>query len=138
MRRLNNADVLRGVIAAGLCVAIQVAAVCAPLVHAHLGGHESADHHATQTVHAHLSGHSSSHHSQGRSLDDSDAERTVFLQLFVAVSAPSFHLPPALVSSFDLTAPAAVAPRDLLQVVHGHDPPFDRSRPSRAPPSSLS
>jgi len=131
--------VLRKLIAVGLSVAVQAAALGAPLVHAHLGGHESSHHHGRQAVHAHFSGHSSSHHHSGaRSLDDNDAERTVFLQLFVAVSAPSFHLPAALVSSFDLIVPAAVAPRDLLQVVHGHDPPVARSRPSRAPPSSLS
>lgn len=127
-------------IAGGLAAAVQAAALGAPLVHAHLGGHESDHHHGRQAVHAHLSGHASSHqhHSGARRLDDNDAERTVYLQLFVAVGVASFQLPPAVVSSFDLTLPVAAAPRDRLQVVHGHDPPSGRLLPSRAPPALLS
>ena len=71
-------------------------------------------------------------------LDDNDAERTVYLQLFVAVGVASFELPPAVVSSFDLSVPFAAAPRAQLHVVHGHDPPSGRSLSSRAPPAFLS
>ena len=129
---------LRKLIAVGLSATVQAAALGAPLVHAHLGAHESDHHQGAQTVHAHFSAHASSHHSEGRNLDDNDAERTVFLQLFIAVSAPLFHVTPALVAAFDLIVPVAAPPRDLLQVVHGHDPPLAGSGPSRAPPARLS
>ena len=121
-------------------MAVQAAALGAPLVHAHVGGHESEHHHGRQAVHAHLSGHAShaaSHHQHraGRlNFDDNDAERAVYLQMFVAVGVASFELPPALASSFVLTVPIAAAPRDRLRVVHGHDPPARRSLSSRAPP----
>jgi len=138
--------VLRKLIAVGLSVALEAAALGAPLVHAHVGGHESEHHHGRQAMHAHLPGHSSPHahpaahqHNASRlSFDDNDAERTVYLQLFVAVGASSFELPPSMVSSFTLTLPIKAAPRDRLQVVHGHDPPFGRSLSSRAPPTFLS
>jgi hypothetical protein len=131
--------VLRKLIAVGLTVAVQVAALGAPLVHAHVGGHESEHHHGRQAVHAHLPGHAShaashQHRASRRSFHDNDAERTVYLQLFVAVGAASFELPPAVATSFALTVPIATAPRDLLRVVHGHDPPARRSLSSRAPP----
>jgi len=136
---LDNANVLRTLIAVGLSVAVQFAAAGAPLVHAHLGGHGSDHHGSPQTIHSHFSGHSTPHHHPGgRNFDDNDAEHTVFLQWFVAVGVASFHLPPALVSSFDLIPPAAAAPHEVLQVVHGHDPPLARSGPSRAPPAILS
>jgi hypothetical protein len=135
--------VFRKVIAVGLSVAVQAAALGAPLVHAHLGGHESEHHHGRQAVHAHLSGHHShpsahQRHASRRNFDDDDAESAVYLQLFVAVGVASFELPPAVISSFDLTVPIAAAPRALLHVVHGHDPPSARSLSSRAPPASLS
>lgn len=131
---------LRKLIAVGLSVAVQAAALGAPLVHAHLGGHESDHHHGRQAVHAHLFGHPSTHQHPAarRSLDDNDAERTVYLQLFVAVGVASFELPPAVVSSFDLSVPVTAAPRAQLHVVHGHDPPSGKSLSSRAPPAFLS
>jgi hypothetical protein len=125
-------------IAIGLSVAFQAAALAAPLVHAHVGGHDSDHRHDGSRVHAHFSEHAlSHHHSPGPRLSD-DAERTVSLQLFVAVSASTFHLSPALLPSFNLILPETNAPRDLLRVVHGHDPPLARSGPSRAPPALLS
>jgi hypothetical protein len=132
--------VLRKLIAIGLSAAVQAAAIGAPLVHIHTGGHESAHHHGRQAVHAHLAGHSSSHQHRptGRSVDDNDAERTVYLQLFTAVSVSSSSLPPAVVSSFHLNIPAPAAPRHVFQTVHGHDPPSARSRSPRAPPVFLS
>jgi hypothetical protein len=130
--------VLRKVIAIGLSAAVQAAALGAPLVHAHLGGHESDHDDATSTVHAHLSAHAPSHYSSGSNLVDAAAERTVYLQMFVAVSASSFHVSPALVSSFELIVPAPAPPREALHVVYGHDPPITGSRSTRAPPATLS
>jgi hypothetical protein len=132
--------VLRKLIAIGLSAAVQAAAIGAPLVHIHTGGHESAHHHGRQAVHAHLAGHSSSHQHRptGRSVDDNDAERTVYLQLFTAVSVSSSSLPPAVVSSSHLNIPAPAAPRHVFQTVHGHDPPSARSLSPRAPPVFLS
>jgi len=132
--------VFRKLIAVGLAAAVQAAALGAPLVHAHLGGHDSDHHHGHQAVHAHLSGHSWSHQNHGNrpTIDDNDGERTVYLQLFVALDVAAFQLPPAVVSSFDLTVPVAAAPRAVLHVVHGHDPPSGRSLSSRAPPAFLS
>ena len=131
--------VLRRLIAIGLSAAVHAAALSAPLVHAHVGGHESDPHHGRGALHAHLPGHPSHaashpHRASPRSLADNDAERTVYLQLFVAVGAASFELPPAVASSYELPVPIAPSPRDLLRVVHGLDPPAGRSLSSRAPP----
>ena len=124
-----------------LVVAVQAAVVGAPLVHAHLGNH-AADHHHAVTVHSHFSGHHPSHPSRppvtGLRVEDNDAERTVFLQLFVAVNVASFGALSAVVESFEINMAAEAPRRQALLVVHGHDPPFTRLRPARAPPANLS
>ena len=125
-------------VAVVLVVAVQATAVGAPLVHAHLDNH-TTDHHGARTVHSHFSGHHSSHSPDiGLRVEDNDAERTVFLQLFVAVGVASFGSLPAVVESFEISVPAEAPRRQLFWVVHGHDPPFTRSRPARAPPANLS
>ena len=129
---------LRKLVAGVLVAAVQAAAVGAPLVHAHLDNH-ATDHHGARTVHSHFSGHHSSHPPDiGLRVEDNDAERTVFLQLFVAVGVASFGAYPAVGESFEISVPAEAPPRQLLSVVHGHDPPVAKSGPSRAPPASLS
>ena len=140
LRRLKNADVLRGVIAAGLCVAIQVAALCAPLVHAHLDDHDG-DHHAAALVHAHVGGHHSRHHESAATpvvVSEDDPEDATRLQIFVAVQAAAFTdpvLPPARFT-FPQTLESNVARPP--EVVRSHGPPESRPRASRAPPSFLS
>jgi hypothetical protein len=134
----DNPFVVRKLLAVGLSVAVHAAALGGPLVHAHLGGHDSDHHHEGATVHAHFSGHGRSHaDSNGLTLAD-DTDRAVPVQFFLAVNSTPFHLSPALLPTLDLIAPAATAPRSGLQVVHGHDPPFATSGPSRAPPTFLS
>ena len=121
-----------------LVVAVQAAAVGAPLVHAHLDDH-ATDHHDAGTVHSHFSGHHTSRPpATGLRVEDDDVERAVFLQLFLAVSVASFGALPAVVESFEINVPAEAPLRQVLLVVHGHDPPFTRLRPARAPPANLS
>lgn len=116
---------------------MQAAAVGAPLVHAHLDDH-ATEHHGARTVHSHVSGHHSSHPPETDvRVEDNDAERTVFLQLFVAVGVASFEMPPAVIESTEASVPAAAPTRQLLGVVHGHDPPFLRSLAARAPPPAF-
>ena len=74
----------------------------------------------------------------GLRVEDNDAGRTIFLQLFVAVSVASFGALSAVVESFEINVPAEAPLRQVLLVVHGHDPPFTRLRPARAPPANLS
>lgn len=129
-------EVTRTLTAVGLAVAIPLGALCAPLVHAHVDDHD-ADHHRTRTIHAHLSHHSSHSTAAGSRVHEDEADRAVSLQLFVAVAPASFDVPAAVVTSWDLGTPAESPARHSLRVVHGHDPPFLTSLPSRAPPAFL-
>lgn len=124
----------RALIAAGLSVAIPVAAVCAPLVHAHLDAH-ATDHHGARVVHAHFSAHDVSFvpFDQPR-LGTHDEERTIALQVFVAVAVPSFDVPVASTTSVPLVAPLEASAHRPVDVVHGHDPPSEGTLSSRAPP----
>src|SRR5688572_3077849 len=109
-----------------------------PFVHAHPDDHGTS-HHAAHAVHAHFSLHTVSHqHAPTPVFDDDDRDRPVYLQLYLAVGSKAPQLGPALTMAVDLAAPADVwAPRSGI-VVKGHDPPFHRSLPSRAPPRFLS
>ena len=140
MRRLNNADVLRGVIAAGLCVAIQVAALCAPLVHAHLDDHDG-DHHGAARVHAHVSGH---HVGRYEAADPTpavhpgdDPEEATRLQVFVAVQAAAFADPAPPPARFVLSPALESNVRRPPEVVRSHGPPERSPADSRAPPAFL-
>src|SRR5688572_32002807 len=129
-------EVIRTLTAVGLSVAIPLGALCAPLVHAHVDDHD-ADHHRTHKIHAHVSHHSSHSTAAESRVHDDEADRAVSLQLFVAVAPASFDVPAAVVTSWDLGALAESPARHSLRVVHGHDPPFLTSLPSRAPPAFL-
>ena len=129
----------RTVTAVGLSLAIPLGALTAPLVHAH-PGELSTNHHHAHEIHAHFGGHSSLQTSHdgvvpdGGRLEDRDSERSVSLQLFVAVAQTSFDVPAAVVTSCYLGSLAEAAAHDPLRVVHGHDPPYIASTESRAPP----
>ena len=127
--------VTRTLTAVGLSVAIPLGALCAPLVHAHVDGHD-ADHQPAHEIHAHVSDHSTrSTAADGSTVHEDETGRAVYLQLFVAVAHASFEIPVAAATSWDLRAPAESPARHSLHVVHGHDPPFLTSLPSRAPPA---
>ena len=134
--------------AIGLSRAIPLGSLSAPLVHAH-PDELSSDHHHANEIHAHVGGHPSFHASHdgvasdgvastGTTLNDHDAERTISLQLFVAVAQASFDVPAAVVTDWFVNSPAESAAHLPLRVVYGHDPPFVASTGSRAPPAFLS
>jgi hypothetical protein len=127
-------EVFRTLTAVALSVAIPLGALCAPLVHAHVDGHD-ADHHRAHEIHAHFSDHSTHSTASGSRMQEDETGRAVYLQLFVAVAHASFHIPAAVAPSWDFVAPGERPARHSLHVVHGHDPPFLTSLPSRAPPA---
>ena len=116
-------------------MAIPLGALSAPLVHAHLDELDT-DHHRAHEIHAHFAGHSSlPTFPGGARLDDHEAERAVYLQVFVAVAQASFDVPAAVVTTWQLDTPAEAPACHSLRIVHGHDPPFVGSLASRAPPA---
>jgi len=129
---------VRRVIAIALSLAVQAAALSAPLVHAHPDDH-ATEHHGAGEVHSHWAGH---HHPQDSShspaLDATDHDRAVFLNAFVAVAASSFPGQAVTLGAFELPAPRERAPHRVIEIANGHDPPCLRSLSSRAPPSFLS
>ena len=86
-----------------LVVAVQVAALLAPFVHAHPDDHDT-DHHAAHAIHAHFSGHgqpSRLAHRGASSVDDNDHDRAVFLQIFLGEAAAALHVALATPEWFD-------------------------------------
>lgn len=138
MRNLtNNVTVARKAVAIVLSLAVQGAAVGAPLAHAHPDDH-ATDHHHGRAVHMHWGGHAHPHRPAGVPvLDDDDHDRAVFVNTFISV-APS-ALPAGAVAhpTFELSIPAETIVRRPVRVAHGHDPPYRGSLPSRAPPASF-
>lgn len=126
---------MRKLVAAGLAFGIQVTIVSAPLVHLHPDDHDT-DHHRGHAVHAHVAGHApaAGRHAHGPIAEDDDHERAVYLQVFVSEALSAFNIRPAPVPSFDLIPPRESRAHRSVDVTHGHDPPFTRSTPSRAPP----
>jgi hypothetical protein len=126
------------VVAIALSLAIQAAALSAPLVHAHPDDH-ATEHHGGAEVHSHWGGH---HHSQDPShapaLDATDRDRAVFFSAFVAVAASLFPTQAVTLGVFELPAPPERGPHRVIEIANGHDPPCFRSLSSRAPPSFLS
>jgi hypothetical protein len=134
----NNEKVVRKVIAVALSLAVQVAALSAPLVHAHPDDH-ATEHHDGRTVHTHWAGHAQSHHSSAApDLETSDHDRAVFLDAFVAVAASSLPAHGLTHVLFELPVPPERAAHRVVEIVRSHDPPFFRSLSSRAPPAFLS
>jgi hypothetical protein len=134
----NNGHIVRKVVAIALSLAVQVAALSAPLVHAHPDDH-ATEHHGAGEVHTHWAGHDhprDSSHSPA--LDAVDRDRAVFLNAFVAVAASLFPSQAVTLAVFTLPAPRERAPHRVIDIANGHDPPCRRSLSSRAPPSLLS
>jgi hypothetical protein len=134
----NNDPVLRTLTALALAFVVPLGAVCTPLVHAHLDDHATEHHRVRSTVHAHFDGHarkSVPHHHAA--LGANETERTLYLQLFVAVAVASFQFTTAA-ATFELATPDETPAHRSVHVVHGHDPPIVATLPARAPPSFLS
>ncbi len=129
---------LRTLVVIGLSAALQAGALSAPLLHAHLDGHDD-DHHGAARVHAHAAAHGSAHRHAppgAAAIEESEDAGTVArFQLFVAVHPGAPDTPALPRAEFPVAAGAAsVLPRPPEQVrVHG-PPPVDRSTP-RAPPA---
>ena len=132
-----NVRVLRATVAVFLAAALQLAALGAPLLHAHQhGGHHGR--HADAYIHAHVGGHAhadpGAHYDSPPAAEDAPRERVTWLQLFVAVEASAFAIPalpptryalPPLLESIDRRQPA---------VGHSHDPPGVQLTALRGPP----
>ena len=130
---------VRKVIAAVLSLALPAAGLYAPFVHAHPDDHATA-HHDGQAVHAHAAGHHARphHHEPGRTVEDDDDDRAVYLSAFVAVAPAAMSVPAVAVTAVVLPVPAERAAHRGVEVVRSHDPPFFRSLSTRAPPALLS
>lgn len=132
---------MRKAVALALSLAVQAAALGAPLVHTHPDEHATA-HHAGRSMHVHWSGHGQPHHhddhTDGPAFGIADEDRAVFVNVFVAVPVPLFSVPSPAPAVFTLAVPAERASERGLDVVRSHDPPSLHSLPSRAPPSFLS
>jgi hypothetical protein len=131
--------VFRAIVAVSSAVVLQLAALGAPLLHAHLDDHDHDGHHGVARVHAHLGGHATAHHSRhhhGQAIDeDESAERATGLQLFVAVEPTPFAIPAVPQARYALPVPLASIMRRPPAVTHSHDPPRVGTAASRAPPA---
>jgi hypothetical protein len=133
----NNVTVARKALAIVLSLAVQGAAIGAPLAHAHPDDH-ATDHHRGRAVHVHWTGHAHSHHPVGVPvLDDDDHDRAVFVNTFVSVAASALPAREVAHEIFELPIPAETTMHRPVEVAHGHDPPCCSSLPSRAPPASF-
>jgi hypothetical protein len=129
--------VVRGVIAAALCLALQVGALWGALLHAHLDDHDTG-HHAGHRIHAHFSGHIERHHAPaGSSLVAADSAHVTRLDVFVAVHAAPVTAPALPPARFALPAIADSVMRQSPELVRSHGPPSVRSAAPRAPPALL-
>jgi hypothetical protein len=133
----NNVIVVRKALALALSVAVQGAAVGAPLAHAHPDDH-ATDHHHGRAVHVHWAAHTHSPHpADVPVLDDDDHDRAVFVNTFVCVAASAMPAGAVPHQTFKLLIPAESTTHRPVEVTHGHDPPYCSSLPSRAPPASF-
>jgi len=134
--------VFRAIVAVSSAVALQLAALGAPLLHAHVDEHDH-DHHGAARVHAHLGGHATVHHARHHDDDpaideDESSERATGVQLFVAVEPSPFSPPSLPQARYALPVPLESIMRRPPAVAHSHDPPLAGTAASRAPPSFLS
>lgn len=126
---------IRGVIVAALCVALQVGALWGALFHAHLDDHHP-DHHDGPRIHAHFSGHIEHHHAPATpSLVTVDTERVTTFDVFVAVHAATVTAPALPPGRFALPIILESVMRQPPDVVRSHGPPPASPAGSRAPPS---
>jgi hypothetical protein len=134
----NNEAIVRKAIAIALSLAVQAAALSAPLVHAHPDDH-ATEHHGARAVHSHWAGHSAPHGSSGHpALEADDHDRAVFLGAFAAAAVSPRYAPGVMHAVFALPLPVEGVAHRGVEVAHGHDPPVVRTLPSRAPPAHLS
>lgn len=126
-------------VAAGLCLSVQVLVFGSPFVHAH-DEHESDDHgdHHGIAVHAHLGGHEHADHlANGSAVEPEPAhEGAIYLPTFIAEPLSAFDLPAGAPQSFELNVPEETAGFVAVAVSHGHDPPLVDAIPPRAPPAA--
>ena len=127
----------RRLLSFGLCIALQVGALSAPFVHAHLGD-EHEDHHRTGRVHTHLEGHG--HEARPASelpaihAEEEDGQ-VLRVPLFVAAQNDASFLPALAETTFAVSSVPVSSLRTPPEVVRSHGPPsLDRSAP-RAPPA---
>ncbi len=128
---------MRKVYALALVLALQAAALVAPLVHAHVDTVES-DHHRARTIHSHWEGHGQAHRQQSRAQTiepDEYHDRAFFLDAFTAVTPEPLFAPALAVSQFLFPPSAEVAAHRVVDITHSHDPPFLPSLAARAPPA---
>jgi hypothetical protein len=130
---------VRKVVAVALSLAIQGAALSAPLVHAHLDDH-ATPHHDGHAIHTHWSAHPQSWPlpDAGAVGSDDDHDGAVFLNVFVAVTASLVIALAVVDTPVELVVPPERPALGGVEVVHGHDPPYFTSLSPRAPPAFLS
>jgi hypothetical protein len=125
-------------LAVALSLAIEAAAVTAPLRHAHTDAHPT-DHHPGRTVHMHWAGHGQDHHGSGSpAIAETDHDRPVFLRVLVAVARTGLPAAGLTLDVFALPIPVEQRTYRAVEVVHSHGPPLCRTRSPRAPPAFLS
>ena len=99
-------------------------------------------HHGAQTVHAHWGAHAHADHddseTEGPRFDAEAHDRAVYLTVFVAAAVTAVPVLAIPEATFDAAPAAESAGHRAVAVAHGHDPPFLRSLPARAPPARLS
>jgi hypothetical protein len=129
---------VRKVIAVAVSIAVQAAALGAPLLHAHPDEH-ATEHHPARAVHTHWAAHPQSHHSSDApALGADDHDRAVFLNAFVAVRASTLPVLELTDGVCELPVPGERPAQRPVEIIRSHDPPFCRSLSSRAPPAFLS
>jgi hypothetical protein len=137
-RLTKNDTIVRKVIAVVLSLAVQGAALSAPLVHAHPDEHPT-EHHAGRAIHTHAGGHAHAAVAHDTPVFTApDGDRAVFLNVFTAMTAAASPLPAVFCRALSLPVPAERPAMRGVDVAHGHDPPPGRTASPRAPPACLS
>jgi hypothetical protein len=134
----NNAQIVRKMVALALSLAIQVAALHAPLVHAHPDDHDT-DHHHGRAIHSHWSAHPLLRHDPDRpTITEIDDDHAIALNAFVAASSSSVYVPADVAGTFTVAVPDERRAHRIAETVRSHDPPASQSLSPRAPPLILS
>jgi hypothetical protein len=130
----------RRAVALVTALSVIAAALAAPMTHVHEGeGHGMR--HRGAVVHAHegIHTHAVAHAAAGPVLADADHGGRVRafdpFQVIRGFERPEIGQPPAIAEA---PPPARRFVRVRLLAQHGHDPPFARLTPARAPPLPLS
>jgi len=126
----------RRLLAIGLAVALQVGALTAPLVHAHVGHYEDGHVGATR-IHSHAGGHAHRHEAPSNAAavnGDEDDDRVMSVPVFVAASARAYLQPALPQARFSIADVGESLVRRQLDVVRSHGPPDRRPSAPRAPP----